>query len=767
MSNNNHVIEQIISSADIVKIIGKHVELKRSGNEFKGCCPFHNEKSPSFFVSPSKGVYNCFGCGVAGNALTFLKEYENMTAGEALKELSRQTGIELPKEPINKNLLYNKVKPPKPKTITLKPNMVVPPPANPSPNPSNVTSNTIQAENNPTTEVDFADIENAGEQGFYPVFYKNGYENGYDNSYENSYDNGYENGYDYSAFDSTVAYDDIVPFEPEQNTNTTGTLYELLEKVNAFYRQQLKQNPSALQYFYQRGLNDNTMATFELGYAPSDWQHLEKAFPEDIEGLKKLFLVKESERGDRTYCFLRERVIFPIKDNQGRIIGFGGRAMSNDVQPKYLNSKESPVFKKGMHLYGMYEGRKAKAKDWLLVEGYMDVISLYQAGVYGAVAAMGTAIDTPQIEKLLQLNPTLTLCLDGDEAGQKAAWRTMQVSLPALTDSKELRFLTLPQQHDPDTFVKAFGGVAMRQQIANALPLSQYLFSMLSRRYDISIAEGRGKLLAEVGQLTQKLPKGSYGWLLREDMRAKMGLGKRQQAKAAQDALLTYDSEMTPQLMLQLCFLYQPEILGAYIIEDKQTNLATRLNPRLIEDIFYFSKADQIPLAIKKPKPVENLPVDSPLETAENQSQPQENPPKPSFTVPILWEDVADTQLFVLVDWIQQIYPNLEQFSQPLAENYAEFEVINAKAHYILAGLSPTYQAQILPKWRQFFSELQQRQVYDISDLVTEIMIKLVMDGLQKKVLTANGLPQKQWLSKQRQVIKDWQQAWFEQKEAS
>lgn len=759
MSNNHHVIEQIISSADIVKIIGKHVELKRSGNEFKGCCPFHNEKSPSFFVSPSKGVYNCFGCGVAGNALTFLKEYENMTAGEALKELSRQTGIELPKEPIDRNLLYKKVKPAqptKPKTLPPKPQQSAPT-ATTAPNANQNASqnshqttiqNNSQTENSPITDVDFAEIGNGNEQDFY----------------FDAYDTGYP------AFEGSIAYDDIVPFEPfepEQTANTTGTLYELLEKVSAFYRQQLKQNPSALQYFYQRGLNDNTMATFELGYAPSDWQHLEKAFPEDIDGLKKLFLVRDSERGGRTYCFLRERVIFPIKDNQGRVIGFGGRAMSDDVQPKYLNSKESPVFKKGMHLYGMYEGRKAKATDWLLVEGYMDVISLYQAGVYGAVAAMGTAIDTPQIEKLLQLNPTLTLCLDGDTAGQRATWRTMEVSLPALSDSKELRFLTLPQNHDPDTFVKAFGGVAMRQQIAHAQPLSQYLFSILSRRYDISIAEGRGKLLAEVRQLTKKLPKGSYGWLLREDMQAKMGLGKRQQAKAAQDALLTYDSEMTPQLMLQLCFLYQPDVLGAYLIENKQNNLVTRLNPRLIEDIFYFSKADQLPLLTKKPKQFNTLTADVPLATTENQPPLQDNPPKPSFSVPLLWEDVADTSLFVLVDWIQQIYPNLEQFSQPLAESYAEFEVINAKAHYILAGLSPAYQAQILSKWQTFFNELQQRQVYDISDLVTEIMIKLVMDGLDKKIVTANGLHKKQWLRKQHQAIKDWQQAWFEQKEVS
>lgn len=768
--SNNHIIEQIISQADIVKIIGKHVELKRSGNEYKGCCPFHGEKSPSFFVSPQKGLYNCFGCGVGGNALTFLKEYEHLTAGEALRELSRQTGIELPKEPINKNLIYQKtmpngnngktvpqpkpshniaqLNPTQPKNISTKKHTANANFPTPKPNASTLNASTDNSKPSAVHSLNAATPHQL--DPFSPMAFQD------DRAIvENKPDIQSFQPQDYDQHNPTFlpneAWGEPIPFSsdfssfiPNYDTeadihheaeNATGNLYDLLTKVSAFYRQQLSKNASALQYFYQRGLTDVTLATFELGYAPADWQHLEQAFPQDIEGLKILGLVRTSEKG-KSYNLLRERVIFPIRDNQGRTVGFAGRALSDEVKPKYINSSESPVFHKQHQLFGLYEGRQVRAKDWLVVEGYMDVISLHQAGVHGAVAAMGTAIATPQIEKLLQLNPTLTLCFDGDEAGQKAAWRAMEVGLPALSDSKELRFLTLPQQHDPDTFVKTFGVAAMRQQIAHAIPLSQYLFSILSRRYDISIAEGRGKLLAEVSQLTQKLPKGSYGWLLREDMRSKMGLGKRQQAKAAQDALLNFDSEMTPQLQLQLCFLYQPELLGGYQGEG--------MNTQLIEHIFALSKANQV--------------LYSPHVAANMSSQP---------SLALTWEDLANVELFTLVDWIQQSHEALSAFSQPLAENHAEYEIINAKAHFILAGLPPTYQAKILPKWQVFFYELQQRQVNDISDLVTEIMIKLVMDALQKKLITTKDLRKKQWLKNQSQLIKAWQQSWFEQKEAS
>ena len=322
---------------------------------------------------------------------------------------------------------------------------------------------------------------------------------------------------------------DYQPSHPNhQQDSQEGDLYDLLVSISEFYQSNLRNNSRAMAYFKERGLTDNTIEEFKLGYAPTGWQHLEQAFPRDIEGLKALGLVRKSEKG-RDYDLLRDRVIFPIRDNQGRVIGFAGRALDNEVKPKYINSSDSPVFHKQHVLYGYYESRQHKANDWLVVEGYMDVIALYQAGIYGAVASMGTAINESQISRLLQLNPTLTLCFDGDSAGQKAAWRTLEVALPVLSDDKELRFLSLPGGHDPDTYVALQGVEAMREQIKNAMPLSQYIFAYLSERYDLSLAEGKAKLMSQVRQLTNNLPKGSsFKYLLNNDIYQKLGGRKGQ-----------------------------------------------------------------------------------------------------------------------------------------------------------------------------------------------------------------------------------------------
>lgn len=672
---SNHIIDQIISQADIVKIIGKHVELKRSGNEFKGCCPFHGEKTPSFFVNPQKGLYNCFGCGVAGNALTFLKDYEHLTTKEALQTLSQQTGIELPKEPLQKNLTYQK-------KISTK-------------NQPNQLPQTIQhfPDTAITTTSNPALVE--------PIFIEN-----------------------QSHFFAKAE-------QPVENfTNSSGNLYELLQQINQFYQQQLWQNPIALAYFQERGLTDNTIRYFELGYAPTGWQHLEQAFPQDIEGLKILGLVRTSQKG-REFDLLRHRVIFPIRDTQGRTVGFAGRALSNEDMPKYINSSDSPVFHKQHILYGLFEGRQARTKDWLVVEGYMDVISLHQAGVYGAVASMGTALATSQIDKLLQLNPTLTLCFDGDSAGQQAAWRAMESSLPVLTDGKELRFLTLPQQHDPDSFVKAHGLSAMQQQIEQAIPLSQYIFATLSQQFDLSIAEGRNKLLTEVNQLTKKLPKGSFAWLLREDMRSRLGLGKRQQTSVTLDNLINFSGELTSQLQLQLCFLYQPELLTLSLNHEN--------NHDLIKNIFQKSQ--------------------------ENHVKFHKNPLNLTEFQPITWQDFSDVQLLTLVNWIQQLQPHLTSFTQQQS-HLDDIELINAKAHFILSGLPAQQRHYLLPHWAAFFAELSQRFVTDITDLVTEILIQLVLDTLQKRTKTEKNFTQLLLIRRQIQIIFNWQRVWLERKTA-
>lgn len=765
--SNNHIIEQIIKQADIVKIIGKHVELKKSGNEFKGCCPFHGEKTPSFFVNPEKGFYNCFGCGVKGNALTFLKEYENMTAGEALKELSRQTGIELPKEKIDKNLTYQR----KPKQTNNQFGNGWGNNSNNSNNLNNNQQNFIQNFNDEYYQ-NFppnVDNDNLSSQDIHENFHHH-----FDNP---SVDNDV-NGHFADNFSDNTAN-----FLIEEQSDGSSSLYDLLTQVAIFYQQQLIKNNLAMNYFKTRGLTDNTIADFALGYAPSGWQHLEQAFPRDIDGLKILGLIRTSEKG-RDYDLLRNRVIFPIRDNQGQVIGFAGRAMNDDDMPKYVNSSDSPVFHKQQILYGLYEGRQARAKNWLVVEGYMDVISLHQAGVYGAVASMGTAIATNQIDKLLQLNPVLTLSFDGDSAGQKAAWRAMEMGLPVLNDGKELRFLTLPNNHDPDSFVKAHGATAMQQQIHNAISLSQYLFSVLSQKYDVKSAEDRSKFLRDIYDLTKKLPKGTYGWLLREDMKNRLGLGfnKTQKNNFSQDALLNFHNELTPLLLLQMCFLYQPELL---INSDSQS----QATPFLLEYILLASGANKVPLFhsnIKKSdlqpiydvndenyQPTDDekkseyarverlLKAESELEIR-TQQYFQQNP-LPNLT----WQSVVDEQTLSLIQWIEKVQKNIDDLQISLTKSNANaFEIINAKAHFIMAGVSAEHQQLLISHWVKFFDELSRRKVTDVSSLVTEILAKQLLDWAdnQMAIYSKVNVLYVNLFNKRHQAIYEWFQKWLQQK---
>lgn len=769
--SNHHIIEQILASADIVKIIGKHVELKRSGNEFKGCCPFHGEKTPSFFVNPQKNLYNCFGCGVKGNALTFLKEYENMTAGEALRELSRQTGIELPKEPFDPKVMYQRVKPN--------------PPALPHSQPTATLTNLVPMQSPVINDVGNFDIttDNTG------------------NSPANDSWQAVAGEPALVDWESVVDFYNVeplfdLPLELAEQDNGLTSLYDLLEQITLFYQTQLANNEFAKQYFIKRGLTEQTIAEFALGYAPTGWQHLEQAFPRDIEGLKILGLVRTSQKG-RDFDLLRHRVIFPIRDNQGRVVGFAGRALNDDDQPKYINSSDSPVFKKQHILYGLYEGRLAKAKNWLVVEGYMDVISLHQAGVYGAVASMGTAIATPQIEKLLQLNPVLTLSFDGDKAGQQASWRAMETALPVLNDSKELRFLTLPNNHDPDSFVKAFGKDAMQHQIDSAIPLSQYLFSVLSRRHDISITEGRTKLLAEISELTRKLPKGSYGWLLREDMRSRMGLGKRAQARTAHDALLNFDSSLTPEVMLQLCFLYQPELLGGKIplkTYDESISFTTqyllhnaKINNALIEHIYHVSQVTTVFLPQKKRKNTPKMDKTIyPLSTLtfshiDNQQLPYGwKLPYADNAINLItfyqqlsvfyrpkmltWQEIVDEDTVQLIDWIQQIQPQLLEVGKDITN---DFEQINAKAHFILAGLPYGLQKKLLIQWTGFFISLSQRLVTDIFVLMIEVITALMLKNLKqpKNAVTDEDFENLRLIRAQSTALHTWFQQWQQRKD--
>ena len=704
MSIPNHILDQLNSQADLVGIIGKHTTLKRAGKEFKGNCPFHGEKTPSFYVNPQKNVYNCFGCGVGGNAISFLRDYENQTFMEAVRELSRQTGIEIPKED-NKDLRYKKG----PKK------QVLPPPRPNQPSSSQPTNAPAAPSSTNTGSVPFNPNNGTNNNGGLdhlnsaPVpddsagyFDESSY---YNSAPPTDWNSGYYTD-DGASFDPGMGFvPDYQPGYPESlpQDNQEGDLYDLLVSISEFYQSNLRNNSRAMAYFQERGLTDKTIEEFKLGYAPTGWQHLEQAFPRDIEGLKALGLVRKSEKG-RDYDLLRDRVIFPIRDNQGRVIGFAGRALDNEVKPKYINSSDSPVFHKQHVLYGYYESRQHKANDWLVVEGYMDVIALYQAGIYGAVASMGTAINESQIARLLQLNPTLTLCFDGDSAGQKAAWRTLEVALPVLSDDKELRFLSLPGGHDPDTYVALQGVEAMREQIKNAMPLSQYIFAYLSERYDLSLAEGKAKLMSQVRQLTNNLPKGSsFKYLLNNDIYQKLG-GRKGQKNSAHDVLLNFDSDMTVSRQLQLCLLFSPNLL-------KEDPIARIWQESGVADIEFRQHRAQ-------------------------QGQIQA-PALPS------WQDFNSQSLVQLIEAIHSL------------ESYLPKDT-NAAAHFILANLPANTQQALAKRWHPFWSNLNQRGIIDVDALVDDLLTQLLLQALSKQMAQSNNIVITTHLNRQRQTLLNW-----------
>ena len=518
-------IDQILDRLDIVDIIGQRVKLKKTGRTYSGCCPFHQEKTPSFHVYHDKGYYHCFGCQANGNAIRFLMEIDNRNFIEVLKDLAQQSGIELPKDNIeHKKVTYSKkpVSQPQPKQQVQQKaqqqsiHLIAahqPTDSSAQNTVSDSTQNNIVEDNlnglvpAPSGfDGQFLNLDHAAELTDFSDF-------------EFNADSGLETHFD-ARFDLPHLNQANLPdIAAEQ-----GNLYDLLEKICHYYQQQLTQSLTAQQYFEQRGLTQATVDYWRLGYAPSEWQHLEHAFAADIDGLNMLGLIRHSENG-RSFSLLRERVIFPIRDSKGRVVGFGGRALNNDIKPKYINSPDSEVFHKNRLLYGLYESDKAKAQQWLMVEGYMDVIALHQAGISGAVATLGTASNAEHLNILFKRNPQLTLAFDGDAAGQKAAWRTLQIALPLLQDERKLRFFLLPEDHDPDSLIAAYGVQRFRQFMQQAPLLSDYLFQMLTREVALHTPEGKSQVMAQLRELTQQMPNGAYKYVLQQDFKQRLGFG--------------------------------------------------------------------------------------------------------------------------------------------------------------------------------------------------------------------------------------------------
>jgi DNA primase len=435
-------IDEIVARSDIVEIIGARVPLKKAGREFKACCPFHNEKSPSFWVSPDKQFYHCFGCGAHGTAIGFLMQYEKMEFVDAVADLAQRAGLELPREA--------------------------------------------------------------------------------------------QKGADSGSAD----------------------LHDVMARAARFFEQNLADNARAQEYVRARGIDAKTSARFALGYAPDSWDALRNRFgaqEEDRLQILQLGLIIErdtrgGERAAGFYDRFRDRLMFPIRDSRGRVIGFGGRIIDQG-EPKYLNSPETPLFHKGRELYGLFEARQARAdfKRLMIVEGYMDVVRLHQAGITYAVATLGTATTQEHLNKIFRLTSEVVFCFDGDRAGRQAAWRALENSLSLARDGRELKFMFLPEGHDPDTLVAEEGAPAFENRLNTALPLSEYLIQQLTAEVDLTHVDGRAKLKALAAPLFARMPEGIYREMLADSLASRVGMP----AAALKKSFLTGEPKRSPEPPLQ------------------------------------------------------------------------------------------------------------------------------------------------------------------------------------------------------------------------
>ncbi|WCE29321.1 DNA primase [Vibrio sp. SCSIO 43137] len=400
-------IDDLLARVDIVDIVDARVKLKKAGKNYSACCPFHNEKTPSFSVSQEKQFYHCFGCGVHGNAIDFVMEFDNLDFVESIEELANGLGLDVPRE------------------------------------------------------------QRSGE----------------------------------------------VSSAPRANSEEKRSLYDLMGSISQFYASQLKVSAStpAIDYLKQRGLSGEIVKKFGIGYVADEWDSIRKNFGQKNQAQEMLVtagMLIENDQGNR-YDRFRGRVMFPIRDRRGRVIGFGGRIIG-DGTPKYLNSPETPIFHKGKELYGLYEVLQAhrEPEQVLVVEGYMDVVALAQYGVDYSVASLGTSTTGDHLQMLFRQTSTVVCCYDGDRAGREAAWRALENALGYLKSGNILKFLFLPDGEDPDSYIRKHGKEAFEQQVRDAKPLSEYLFSNLTEQVQVGSNEGKAALEALADPLIRKIPDG-------------------------------------------------------------------------------------------------------------------------------------------------------------------------------------------------------------------------------------------------------------------
>ena len=471
-------IDELVQRVDIGEIIGNRIDIKKAGKEYKANCPFHGEKTPSFTVSPEKGFYHCFGCGAHGTALGFLMEYERLTFIEAIEELAKVVGIDVPKTKEDK--IKNK---------------------------------------------------------------------------------------------------------------RNNSLKELLSEVSIHFTSNLSQSKEAINYLKNRGIDGKNAKNFSLGFSNNSWSEILDKFGSSEKNKQRLLdaglIIKKDDGG--FYDRFRNRIMFPIKDNRGDVLGFGGRIIGND-DPKYLNSPETTLFKKGELLYALFESKEAinKTKSVIIVEGYTDVIALHKYGFNNALATLGTATTEFHIRKMFRTIDEITFCFDGDKAGYKAALKAMELSLPIIKTNKEVNFLILDKGQDPAEMMENNGPDAFKTALSNAYSLDQFLIEVMRDKYNIETVKGKANAIEDGMSLLSKVKEGIYKDLLIESFSTEFKLNENQIKRFYEDKNQKRSAgkrfsknrqnnkvELRPSLIKQAIsiLLHYPNLLNNITIEDRLNHI--------------------------------------------------------------------------------------------------------------------------------------------------------------------------------------------------
>ena len=459
-------IDDVLARTDLVELINSRVPLTKAGHNHKACCPFHQEKTPSFNVNGNKQFYHCFGCGASGNAISFVMDYDRLEFPDAVDELAGRLGMEVPRDAL----------------------------ATPSVSPG---------------------------------------------------------------------------------------LYDLMSAASDYYYANLRKHRPVMDYIKQRELSEEVIDNYKLGYAYEAWDGLRKQLAGSdkiTQDLVETGMLVKNDNG-KIYDRFRDRLMFPIRDRRGKVIAFGGRII-NDGQPKYLNSPETPIFHKGRELYGFFEARQAnrKLERMVIVEGYMDVVALAQFGVTYAVATLGTATSESHLQQLFKTVNEIIFSFDGDQAGQAAAWKAMEIALPLIRGDRMVRFMFLPEEDDPDSYIRKHGKAQYEQELVESMPLSEYLLSSLSENTDLTIAEDRSRFIARMQTYLEKATDPIYKEMLMEAVAQKLDMHPEQiRASIGVDTIVknkqntqtsSHVKSMTPMRMLITLLVQNPELAPEVTVTD-------------------------------------------------------------------------------------------------------------------------------------------------------------------------------------------------------